>query len=109
MGSDLQEQVRAHALQVARDKGWIVQAPDCVVTTVPTLPGSPSTTQMRYWEVKVKIRADLNTQRMLRKDGQMSGMVRISGDSLLDTLTESPNALQARLRADTSSEPPPHG
>jgi hypothetical protein len=96
----MSERVCAHALRVAREKGWQVQATDCAITNFPAPLGAHTLTQVIYWEVKVKLRASLNTHRPLARDGQLAGIVRISGGTLLDTPTESPDALKARLRAD---------
>lgn len=100
MASDVLEYVREHALRVARDKGWIVQVSDCIVSQIESPLGPHGGQQVMYWEAKMRIRAALNKHRALAKDGHISGMVRISGDTLLDTLAESPDILSARLHAD---------
>lgn len=98
--SSMRDRVCEHTLQFARAKGWSVQASDCAVTHIPQPPGVRSTNPVIYWEVKLKIRASLNRRRALTRDGQITGMVRISGDSLLDNLAESSDTLRARLMAE---------
>ncbi len=87
-----------HALAVAREKGWNVSPVDVIVAYVPAY-NPHLARQVNYWEVKVKIRAALNKHRPLTRDGQITGIVRLSGDALLDTLKESDDTLQARLAA----------
>lgn len=85
-----------HALKVARDRGWNVLPADATITLVPAYDPRQAR-QVNYWDVSIKIRAALNRHRPLSHDGHLSGIIRIGGGGLLDTLKESDDAARARL------------
>lgn len=95
-GSSITNLILDHALKVAREKGWRVYPSDVTVTFVPAYDANTAR-PVNYWEVKVRIQASLNKHRPLHRDGQISGIVRISNDALLDTLKESEDTMRARL------------
>lgn len=88
--------VLEHALRRARDYGWNVTPADATITFVPAH-DARTARQVNFWEVTIRLRAALN--RSLTKDARFSGIIRVSGDGLLDTLKESDDALRARLAA----------
>ncbi|HEX8732638.1 MAG TPA: hypothetical protein VF725_11340 [Ktedonobacterales bacterium] len=97
-GASATQRAFEHALKVARDRGWNVLPADVTIALVPAYDPRQAR-QVNYWDVSIRIRVALNRHRSLSHDGHLSGIIRIGGGGLLDTLKESDEAARARLAA----------